>query len=72
MDFLTYWENRMLFLCFQLSNTLQKGEAEAGRLAGQIIGKSDRTILCAAIEVLTNVETIVKLHVVNLLEQMQL
>ena len=46
----------MLFLCFQLSGTLQKGETEAAELARQIIGKSDRTILCVVIEVLTNVE----------------
>ena len=46
----------MRFLCFQLSNTLQKGETEAAELAGQMIGKSDRTTLCVAIEVLTDVE----------------
>ena len=41
------WEDRAslgLFLCFQLSNITGKGETEAAELAGQMIGKSDRTI----------------------------
>ena len=57
MDFLTYWENRMLknFLCFQLSNTLQKGEAEAARVswADDYLENLTEPLLCAAIEVLT-------------------
>ena len=32
------------FLSFQLSTTLGKGETEAAELAGQMIGKSDRTL----------------------------
>ena len=41
------WENRAslgLFLSFQLSTILGKGETEAAELAGQMIGKSDRTV----------------------------
>ena len=33
-----------LFLAFQLSGILGKGETEVAELAGQMIGKSDRTI----------------------------
>ena len=41
------WENRAslgLFLSFQLSSVLRKGETEAAELAGQMIGRSDRTV----------------------------
>lgn len=39
------WEDRAslgLFLSFQLSSSLGKGETEAAEIAGQMIGKSDR------------------------------
>ena len=41
------WEDRAslgLFLSFQLSSSLGKGETEAAEIAGQMIGKSDRTV----------------------------
>ena len=48
-DWVTHlsWEDRTslgLFLCFQMTTVLRKGETEAAELASLISGKSDKTI----------------------------